>query len=364
MDVVNEAELDPRRRATLFDAPQAPSWAARSIRVGLRTAAVTPVFETYWRFAAKRQAAYFARLSGDRMPWTDDAVIAVHRFTNAYRAADRVSQFLIRSVQCSSEWSHDDVLLRTLLFKFFNRIETWRQLVDRIGEPTTRSYDFAACRGALDDLMAAGSKVYSAAYIVPPPPFGEARKHGNHLRLLEAMLNDDLLNRLRAASSMRDAYEVLLGYPSLGPFLAYQLLIDINYSPVLGFDEMEFVVPGPGARDGIRKCFADEGGLTHADLIRYVCDTQDEWFSRLGVEFRSLWGRPLQLVDCQNLFCEVDKYARVAHPEFAGVSGRTRIKQVFRPSTAPLTAWFPPKWGLEVACPSSRAPMRGAGSRT
>ena len=30
------------------------------------------------------------------------------------------------------------------------------------------------------------------------------------------------------------------------------------------------------------------------------------------VEFRDLWGRPLQLIGCQNLFCEVDKYARVA----------------------------------------------------
>jgi hypothetical protein len=54
----------------------------------------------------------------------------------------------------------------------------------------------------------------------------------------------------------------------------------------------------------------------------------------------------LQLVDCQNLFCEVDKYARVAHPQVSGLSGRTRIKQRFRPAPEPLRAWFPPKWGL------------------
>src|SRR5665213_109406 len=46
-------------------------------------------------------------------------------------------------------------------------------------------------------------------------------------------------------------------------------------------------------------------------------------FSRLGLKFRSLFGRPLQLIDCQNLFCEVDKYARYAHPEVIGVTGRT-----------------------------------------
>ena len=40
----------------------------------------------------------------------------------------------------------------------------------------------------------------------------------------------------------------------------------------------------------------------------------------------------MQLIDCQNLFCEVDKYARHAHPEVRGISGRTRIKQSYRPN--------------------------------
>ena len=52
------------------------------------------------------------------------------------------------------------------------------------------------------------------------------------------------------------------------------------------------------------------------------------------------------LIDCQNLFCEVDKYARVAHPEITGYSGRTRIKQRFTPVDHALTSWFPPKWGI------------------
>ena len=61
------------------------------------------------------------------------------------------------------------------------------------------------------------------------------------------------------------------------------------------------------------------------DAFRFAVSESD----RLGLEFRSLWGRRLQLIDCQNLFCEVDKYARVRHPEVVGVSGRTRIKQKY-----------------------------------
>ena len=48
-----------------------------------------------------------------------------------------------------------------------------------------------------------------------------------------------------------------------------------------------------------------------------------------GFSFRGLNGRRLQLIDCQNLFCEVDKYARLAHPEITGYSGRSRIRQRF-----------------------------------
>jgi len=109
---------------------------------------------------------------------------------------------------------------------------------------------------------------------------------------------------------------------------------------------MEFVVPGPGARDGIRKCFRSLGGLAEADVIRLVAERQQLEFERLGLAFKSLWGRDLQLVDCQNVFCEVDKYARLAHPDILGLSGRTRIKQTYSPTLDPISYWYPPKWGL------------------
>jgi hypothetical protein len=113
---------------------------------------------------------------------------------------------------------------------------------------------------------------------------------------------------------------------------------------------MEFVVPGPGARDGMRKCFDDLGDYSEADAIKWVAERQAQEFERLELHFSDLWGRPLQLIDCQNLFCEVDKYARVAHPEFKGVSGRVRIKQRFAQSQSPLPEpWFPPKWGVTPA---------------
>lgn len=157
---------------------------------------------------------------------------------------------------------------------------------------------------------------------------------------------------------MRQAFALLRTYPLMGDFLGYQFLIDLNYSELLHFSEMEFVMPGPGAKAGLRKCFISLGELDPSDTIRWMAEIQQEQFSALNLCFQDLWGRPLQLVDCQNLLCEVDKYARAKYPEFnnVGQQGRHRIKQRFRAKDAPLEHWFPPKWGINEI--SGRAPWQ------
>ncbi|MBW0238372.1 hypothetical protein AWM69_20705 [Pseudomonas sp. D1HM] len=311
---------------------------------------VTPVFDSYWRFAAERQRVFRQRLERQPAPWTADPVIAIHKFTNAYRASDRVSQFLIRHVIYRDDLpnSPSEVLFRTLLFKLFNKIETWNLLEHTFGEITFKNYKFEHYDNVLRQAMRAGGRIYSAAYIMPPggSTFGYPAKHQNHLRLLERMMADDLAGQLSRLTKMQNAFELLKSYPTVGNFLAYQFVTDINYSEVTDFSEMDFVIPGPGARDGLRKCFSDSAGLNESQLIRLMAENQEQEFERLGIKFQSLWGRRLQLIDCQNLFCEVDKYARVAHPSVTGISGRTRIKQKFSPTGTLDRPWYPPKWGI------------------
>ncbi len=179
--------------------------------------------------------------------------------------------------------------------------------------------------------------------------FGCERKHQNHLKLLENMMKSSITMRVISSRSMAQLYDVLISYPLVGPFLAYQYATDINYSGLTDFSEKDFVVAGPGARDGIAKCFSDRASYSDEDIIRVMMENQDTEFERLGLDFKSLFGRPLQLIDCQNIFCEVGKYARVSHPEIKDKSGRVKIKQVYRTSGAISTPSFPSKWGLSTA---------------
>jgi hypothetical protein len=313
----------------------------------------TVVLDTYWRFAAKRQDVFFRRFEGLPTPWSDDPILSTYKFTNAYRASDRVSQHLIRNVIYRDDLPADcsETFFRILLFKLFNKIETWELLERKLGHIVYSEYSFAEYDRILSDALDAGKKIYSAAYIMPSggSTYGYPRKHQNHLRLVEQMMRDKLPEKIASARSMQSAFELLRAYPTIGDFLAYQFVTDINYSEIINFTEMDFVVPGPGALDGLRKCFSDYGGLNEPELIRLMVDIQEAEFSRLGLEFRSLWGRRLHLIDCQNLFCEVDKYSRVYHPDIAGISGRTRIKQKYGASKPRISYWYPPKWGLNAA---------------
>jgi hypothetical protein len=310
----------------------------------------SPVFDTYWKFAAARQAVYFARLRSEEGLATEDPILAEHRFTNCFRASDRVSQFCIHDVAYHGSQSMEDVVFRVLLFKFFNKIDTWRLLESEFGSIRWSRWRPELARAVLDAAWAAGRRLYSPAYVIPPPRLGGPRKHHDHLLLAETMIRDGLPQQLSRARGLAEVFGLLRAYPGIGDFLAFQFTIDLNYSSILGFSENQFVVAGPGARDGIRKCFGPQAKGIEDAVISYMTDTQDEHFTRLGLRFDTLGGRRLHLIDCQNLFCEVDKYARVAHPGVAGISGRTRIKQQYRRADEPMPApWFPPKWGITDA---------------
>jgi 5-hmdU DNA kinase-like protein len=141
-----------------------PNHKTREIKVarGHRLKA-TPVFDTYWRFAQKRQQLFIRRVTGAPPPWTADSVLAAHRFTNVYRASDRVSQYLIRHVLYRGRQTGEEIFFRALLFKLFNQIETWETLTSKIGPLAWKTFDFEQYAGVLDAMMAYNQKVYSAA---------------------------------------------------------------------------------------------------------------------------------------------------------------------------------------------------------
>jgi hypothetical protein len=305
------------------------------------------IFDTYWRFAAMRQEVFFNKLKNVPPPWTSDPILNTYKFCNAYRVSDRVSQYLIKNVIYDENRSknEEEVLFRILLFKIFNKIETWEYLENKIGDYITVSkFDLEAYSTILQEAMDLGYVIYTSAYMsCASKEFGYDKKHQNHLALIDKMVvKDKVINPIVKAKSFEEIFHIIESYPLLGKFMAYQLATDINYSEVINFDENSFTIAGPGAERGINKCFIDTEGKSYADVIYWMTENQENEFQRLGLNFQSLWGRPLQAIDCQNLFCETDKYCRAAFPDLK--SNRKKIKSKFTATPQQIDYFYPPKW--------------------
>ncbi len=276
------------------------------------------------------------------------------KFCNVYRAADRVSQYMIRDVCYHDEpCSPEDRLFQIVAFRTFSKTGTWRAVHDVLGRyPALDDLADGSFTHALDDARTRNGGLYTGAFILcAADAYGQSAKHRNHVELFRHMfLQDGLGGKLLEAGSLREVYDLLHGYPLMGDFMSYQTTIDLNYSGLMDFSENEFTQAGPGALRGIKKVFDSPGDYAPAEIALWMTERQEQEFIRLGLPFGGLWGRPLHAIDCQGLFCETDKYCREAAPELA--SARKRIKARFTATPEPIRLFFPPKWGINYKLPA------------
>jgi hypothetical protein len=321
------------------------------------------IFRTYWAFAAERQRIFEARLTGAAAPWTGDAILGSYRFCNAFRAADRVSQHLIQhAAYGDADADVDDLFLRIVMHRLFCRPATWDLLESQLDGIDAMSFDPDAYDAILIGAMDNGQRIYTSAFILcATPAYGFARKHQNHLALLNAMLADGVPDRVARARSLEAVYHELRQWPLIGPFMGYQLAIDLNYSPIIDFSEDDFVVPGPGAERGIAKVFVNLRGMAAAEVIHWLVEQQHAVQGALGIAPPTLFGRALHAIDCQNLLCEVDKYCRRAFPALG--SNRSRIKQRYTVDPEPYALYFPPPWNINDNIPEGHRPDVGDPAR-
>ncbi len=307
------------------------------------------IYDLYWYFACERQNIFWKKLYNQPAPWTEDEILQEYKFCNSYRVNDRVSQYLLKNVIYNGKvYSQQNVIFRIVLFKIFNLESTWELFLNNFGDVTLENFDIEKYSVVLNNAIESGIKIYNDAYIsCANKVFGFDRKHDNHLALLKKMfVEDNMQEKILSCKTMKDAFNIIKSYPLIGNFMAYQLVTDINYSDVVDWREDEFTVAGPGSHRGIQKCFVSKGNLTDEDIIRYMYENQEKEFKRLNLNFKKIGNRPLQLIDCQNVFCELDKYCRKAIPDLK--SNRKNIKKHYTPKKEKIEYMYPPKWHIDI----------------
>lgn len=318
-------------------------------------------FIAYWRWMGERMRVFKLRHQGAAPPWTSDVILAGFKFCNAYRVLDRLSQLLVEALyDPTASAAPRDLVARVLLFRFFNRAETWQLICESFGTPdaSVLTRYTSGLLAVLDGHVGRGGSLFGTAYThAPPRPPFRGRKHHGYVALAKHMIESGVAEAVQRAPSLKAVYDALVAYPMIGRFVGYQLATDINYSSAVDFDENTFTMAGPGAVAGIGKCFVDaglpvaSGGMSPEAVIRWMTANQEAGLRAAGYDPASVWlpGRPFKLIDVQNGFCEVGKYLRVAMPELAGCDGRTKIKARFGgAASTPIRFMFPPKWGVTL----------------
>lgn len=230
-------------------------------------------------------------------PWTNDEILSAHKFTNVYRAMDRVSQYLIRNVIYNeNSFSDEDVLLRIIVFKIFNKPDTWEYLESRVGVITVNNFDLNWINQALLELKQV-QPIFNNAYMMTGTHSLYNHLNYKHEKWLEMVKNEligkSILKKIINAKSLSEVYEILRNCSFIGDFLAYQYTIDMNYSSVIDFSENSFVKAGIGAIRGIKKCFEPlSKKYSFEDAIKYTQDNFEKYQNKFSfTDFQPLFGR-------------------------------------------------------------------------
>ena len=237
------------------------------------------------------------------------------------------------------------MLFKIFLFRLLNRIETWTDLEEILGEVSLSNFNFITYSEALQKIYKDGP-IYGNTFILcANKAFGFNEKRKNHPPLLEKVfVEGNLVNELLSAGSLEKLFHELKKLPLIGNLMAYQLAIDFNYSEVFSFCENDFVAADPGAVRRIKKCFSNISSKKNSSIILRMVENQDREFKRLGLKFRDLCGRPMHAIDCQGLFCELDKYSRIKFPQLKSI--RVRIKAKYISKKTKINYFYPPKWRI------------------
>jgi DNA polymerase-1 len=302
-------------------------------------------FDKLWYWVKERHAMYTARREGKPSPWTSDSVLSQYKFTNIFREIDRESQACIRIANSGASLeSFEEQFFRTILLRTFNLDSTWQLLTRGLGEkPRLNNFDL---NRYCSILSTSTTTIYSNAYYGAYPQrdsewqsvglVRESTAEKFHLRVVQMMIERGIPAKAAAANSLDEIAALLQAFPRLGDFKSGQFALDLNYGPHLRLPVGNFIIAGPGARNGIDHCFSAHG-KRYDEVIRLVCQYQDECsLAAVGSKVPRLHGRAPAPMTVQNWFCEISKYLRGYSKNTYSVPGGT-----IRPLPEPL---LPPWW--------------------
>jgi hypothetical protein len=310
----------------------------------------------FWKFIAERHEIYKRKeLQNLPPPWTKDPILADFKFTNIFRELDRGTRFVTEWLQKQEYVDDASFFFNHVLYRLFNKIETF---LYHGHMPDYRKYDQEGLRLRLLNLSA-NENVFTNAFTVSGySMFGFGMDKITRISLLLGQITDQLNDDeksgcLRDAfdKSMEECYYYLRSIQGIGPFLGYQIAVDLSYSDRTKFGEDDFVIDGPGAKRGLHELFTEKTieDNGYEELNYWLRNNQLKNSRLYDVDFlKTFEDQPypyLTVMSLENCLCEFSKYMKAYEDR-----GRPRNRYMSRDGWARSidanrdVSWKPAQW--------------------
>lgn len=308
---------------------------------------ITGSVDGFFAYARERQHILLRRASGKPPPWTDDPILQKYRFCCVFREDDRTTRWFRENVRGPMSDKRDDrIMLATVVFRMFNRIE--------VGEAIFRDDDLLGGHSAFDMFSEGGDVRHlrrailrrlgkrgpfvTGAYIISAPP-GYSKLDGvlevirrfyrqkrEWVGLGAGVLDttgwggEESATEMLAAGpgefTLEATWEWLRKFDYLGVFHSYEIVTDLRHTYLLDRapDIMSWANPGPGCRRGLNRVMERDKSerLSRDQIIGEMRDLLME--SRDPRHWSRKWQR-WEMRDVEHTLCEVDKYLRTKNGE-------------------------------------------------
>ena len=278
---------------------------------------------------------------GEKRPWTRDPAIQKFRFTNVRREHDKESHWLIRNISQSENLTYEEKILNSILFRSWNKSSTmeilggpfklqgfsdpekYRPVIEEYQNDFPRYTWFTGAfnSGGLKQTFQFPDGIgyrngYRKTSEAQEKPRYEANMPIRMFYMIKWAVDNRIFETIQNASTQEEVYNVIRMIPGYGPFLAYQVFVDLTYIPEFPFSENEFTVCGPGCKRGVDRLVKDRDGLSYEEFLFWLRDYQYELlfskeecqqlFEDLPIE-----DRYMNVMSIENCFCEISKYLKV-----------------------------------------------------
>lgn len=252
-------------------------------------------------------------------PWSDDKIFQNVRFTNVFRELDKETKYIIDKVCSKPELEYKRKIASIFMFRFLNK----HQSVDAL-LPVYPEFDgyMEYCKELIDKFPD-DYKPFNKAFMVSGMMGSFNAVVGKHKSSIETCLlycqhlwKNEYFDRLVYAETAEDIYNIINSIDGLGKFMSYQIFVDMTYCPECPVSENEFVVAGPGCREGLKLIFDKKSRMTPEECLFWLRDNWKLLLERYNIDFNEeavfadRSEKEMNVMSLQNCCCELSKYHR------------------------------------------------------